>query len=257
MNLHSAAAARPLSTYSADGRIGLIVPPTNTVNEAEWSQLLPAGVTAHSHRMKLHADAATPEGAAGLRKDLALAIDMLLPMRPDVVAYACTAGSMSSPSDALPDELTGAYGVPVVTTANSIVRALNALGAGRVSIVTPYHDAKNEEEVAFLADHGVETLAISGLGIGKNGPSEFPLIAQVATGRVTEMVRDTFVTGSDAILLTCTDFPTLPLIDALEAEFGVPVISSNTATLWGCVRHLPRSGGLAVGGRLLREVPGA
>lgn len=249
------AAARPRSSYAWDGRLGLIVPPTNTVNEAEWARLLPEGVTAHSQRMRLHPHPGTPEGARELREDLVAAIDMLLPMRPDVIAYACTAGSMSTPSDALPREMTDRCGVPVITTADSIVAALHALDATRISIVTPYDDGRNAEEVGFLAAHGIETLAIAGLGLGRNGPADFPLIAQTTLDRVRALVAETWVAGSEALLLTCTDFPTLPLIDALEEELGVPVLSSNTATLWAALAHTDLAGGLTAGGRLLRGRP--
>src|SRR5690606_32966375 len=37
--------------YGWRARLGLIVPPTNTVNEAEWRIMAPEGVTIHSARM--------------------------------------------------------------------------------------------------------------------------------------------------------------------------------------------------------------
>ncbi|WP_406871175.1 aspartate/glutamate racemase family protein (plasmid) [Thioclava sp. 'Guangxiensis'] len=248
--------ARPLSTYSTEGRIGLIVPPTNTVNEAEWARLMPEGVTSHSFRMKLHPDAGAPDRAAELEKDLLASIDMLLPMKPDVVAYACTAGSMVTPSSDLPQKISETCGTQVVTTADSIVQALRALGAAKVTAVTPYDDLRNAHEVSFLRDHGIETLSISGFGLGKNGPSDFPKIAQLSTADILVRAREVIHAESEAIVLTCTDFPTLPLIEELETAFGIPVLSSNTATLWGCLRHTPWSGSIAGAGRLLRDMPG-
>ncbi|MEI4473817.1 maleate cis-trans isomerase family protein [Frigidibacter sp. MR17.24] len=244
---------RPLSTYSTRARIGLIVPPTNTVNEAEWARILPEGATAHSQRMALHTDTTSPAGRAALKDDLDATVAMLAPMKPDVVAYACTAGSMLVPSETLGAEMTARCGLPVVTTADSIVRALRALGAARISVVTPYARKTNAHEVEFLAAHGIEVLAIAGLGIGAGGASEFPLIAQTPIERIRALVADTFVPGSEALLITCTDFPSLPLIDTLEQDLGVPVISSNTATLWACLGHTPGGrAGIGIGGRLLR-----
>lgn len=228
--------SRPASSYSTRARLGLIVPPTNTVNEAEWARLLPAGATAHSHRMALHADTTSPAGQAALRADLAAAVAMLAPMRPDVVAYACTAGSMVSPSCRLGADMGALTGERVVTTADSIVEALRALGVTRVSVITPYTEAMNAHEVAFLADHGITVAAIAGLGLGANGPADFPRIAQVPLARIEALARETFVPGSEALLVTCTDFPSLPLIAPLEAALGVPVLSSNSATLWACLR---------------------
>jgi maleate isomerase/arylmalonate decarboxylase len=222
---------RHLSAYSDRAKIGLIVPPTNTVNEAEWGRMMPDGVTFHTVRMPLH-----PPGHGTtidtVAKDIAAKAGELTPAGVDVVAYACTAGSMVTPPDSLCEAASALAQVPVVTTAAAIVAALRSLGARRLSIATPYHDALNGHEVAFLEAAGFEVLAIAGLGIGANGPSDYPLIARTPLDRVKAHARSVFVPGSDALLITCTDFPTLPLIAPLERELGVPVVTSNQATLW-------------------------
>lgn len=229
--------ARHKSAYSWRAKIGLIVPPTNTVNEAEWSRAMPEGVTFHTVRMPVHLTHGTAEGRRALVADIAAKVRELAEARVDVVAYACTAGSMVNPRHSLPADVEAAAGVPLVTTAASIVDALEALGARRVSIATPYHDALNAHEREFLAQNGIETLAIAGLGLGANGPVDYPLIAQTPRERIEAHIRATFVKGSDACLVTCTDFPTLLIHRGLEAEMGVPVVTSNQATLWAALRR--------------------
>ena len=44
-------------------RIGVIVPPSNTVNETEFNRLKPDGVTFHFARSPLHADPAVDDFA--------------------------------------------------------------------------------------------------------------------------------------------------------------------------------------------------
>ena len=245
-----AAEPRHKSAYSWRAKLGLIVPPTNTVNEAEWSRVLPEGITHHTVRMPIHLDHTSEEGRRALVADVVAKVGELAQARVDVVAYACTAGSMINPRHALAREVEAATGVPLVTTAAAIVDALAALGARRVSIATPYHDALNAHERAFLAANGIETLAIAGLGLGANGPVDYPLIAQTPLDRIEAHVRSVFVRGSDACLITCTDFPTLTLHERLEAALGVPVVTSNQATLWAALRRagiadvVPRLGAL-------------
>ena len=236
---------RPSSSYSTRARLGLIVPPTNSVNEAEWQRLLPEGVTCHSHRMKLHS-----AGDPALMSDLLTAIALLGESRPDAVAYACTAGSMTTPSTQMPDAASEGSKHRVLTTSHALILALRALSASRISVATPYAQAINDHEVDFLAAHGIETLAIAGLGIGEGGPHEFVRIAQTPLPEVRAHALKTFAPGSDALLLACTDFPTLPLIEDLENELGVPVISSNTATLWAMLRTCGVQDMLPGGGRL-------
>ncbi len=222
---------RPASNYSTRARLGLIVPPTNSVNEAEWQRLMPEGVTFHSHRMKLH-----PAGDAALMPDLLTAIELLGQVRPDAIVYACTAGSMTTPSSQMADAASERSGHKVLTTSHALILALRALGASRISVATPYAETLNDHEVEFLAAHGIKTLAIAGLGIGAAGPYEYVRIAQTPLAEVRAHALATYDPDSDALLLACTDFPTLPLIADLEAELGVPVISSNTATLWAMLR---------------------
>jgi len=247
------AGQRHQSTYSYRAKLGLIVPPTNTVNEGEWMRLMPDGVTFHTHRMPLHPQASTPEGRAELLQDLDGVVGLLKQANVDVVAYACTAGSMMNPVNGLPDEISARSGVVAVTTSAAIVAALKALGACSLSVATPYHDALNAHEIHFLEENGFQVLKLVGLGIGAGGPSEYPQIARTPLDRVEETVRAAFVPGCDAILITCTDFPTLPLIARLEAEFGVPVVTSNQATLWASLRRAGLEDRLQGCGRLFLQ----
>lgn len=240
------------STYSYRGKLGLIVPPTNTVNEAEWARMLPEGVTFHTHRMPLHSDTSSEAGKKALLDDLQRVITLIAEAKVDTVAYACTAGSMINPADSLPRELSRRTGVATVTTSAAIVSALQAFGARRISVATPYAEALNEHETAFLEENGFAVDRLVGLGIGARGPSEYPLIAQTPIRKVAEHARDAFVSGGDALLITCTDFPTLPILTELEAEIGVPVVTSNQATLWAALRTAGLADRLDGAGSLLR-----
>ncbi len=242
---------RHRSAYSSRGKIGLIVPPTNTVNEAEWARLMPDGVTFHTVRMPIHDHVSSEADRRILIRDIAAKAAELTPAGVDVVAYACTAGSMISPPRSLPEAVSALAGVPIVTTASAIVEALRFLGAAKLSVATPYHDALNAHETAFLTAAGIEVRSIKGLGIGANGPADYPLIARTPIEAVLQHARSAFVHGSDALLISCTDFPTLPLIDPLERELGVPVVTSNQATLWEALRSIGLIEPIARGGVLL------
>lgn len=252
MTLHAlpTAGARHRSAYGWRAKLGVIVPPTNTVNEAEWSRLMPDGVTFHTARMVLH-DTATAEGEAALLADLGTAVGDLTPARIDVVAYACTAGSMTVPPVTLPNRIAAVAERPAVTTAAAIAEALSALGVRRVAVATPYDDRLNAHEAEFLTACGFTVTAIRGLGHGAGGRHEYLRIAETALDAVEAHARSVFAEApADALLLSCTDFPTLPLIEPLEAALGVPVVSSNTATLWRALRLAGIQDTLPGGGRL-------
>lgn len=220
-------------TYGTRARLGLIVPPTNTVNESEWRLAVPQNVSFHSHRMAIHTDIQSEAGRAALDADLDAAFSMVLPVRPDVIAYACTAGSMVVPVNGLPDALNQKHGVPTVTTSAAIVSALKALSVKRPVVVTPYTGSMNAHEAAFLQKNGFTVCGISGRGIG---PDSFTKIAQTPIRSVMEQVLQTLSDDCDSIAILCTDFPSLSLILDLEKKTGLPVVTSNQATLWACLR---------------------
>jgi maleate isomerase/arylmalonate decarboxylase len=224
------------TSYGTRAKLGLIVPPTNTVNEAEWHTMLPEGVTFHVTRMPLHADTTSDAGKKALFTDIEKSTSDLAQAGLSVIAYGCTAGSMVQPLDQLTDFMSDVSGVPSVTTAASIVAALQALNLRKISIATPYHDALNEHEVAFLADNGVETLQIAGLGIGAGGPEEYIQIARTPAEQIKQHVLSVDHQDAEAVLISCTDFPTLNLITELEQVLGKPVITSNQATFWATLR---------------------
>jgi maleate isomerase/arylmalonate decarboxylase len=245
-----AAAPVDYRPYGWRGRLGLVVPTTNTVNEVEWARMAPEGVTVHSARTRLHA-ATDPL----LLEDLGAAVDSLAPAAPDVIAYGCTAGSLTDDLGALTGFIERRCGIPAVATGPAIVHALQALGAERIALATPYHEALTLHERDFLTRHGIETLSMRCLGYGTNGPQEFARIAQVPPEAVYRFARAADHKAAQALVLSCTDLPTCPIVSALERELGKPVVTSNHATLWAALRRAGCNTPLDGNGRLL-AIPG-
>jgi maleate cis-trans isomerase len=222
--------------YGWRAKIGVIVPPTNTVNEAEWNNVKPEGVTVHTARMALHDDTTSEAGKAALHRDLSDAVRSLAPAGVAAIAYGCTAGSMISPRHALGQRMSDETGLPCVTTAAAIVDALEAMNISRVSVATPYDKRLNDHEVDFLTEQGIEVQAIEGLGLGANGPSDYPQIHRVPSDRIVELAKSVDRTEAQALLISCTDLPTFNIIEQLESQLGKPVITSNQVTLWAVMR---------------------
>jgi maleate isomerase/arylmalonate decarboxylase len=237
--------------YGWRAKLGLIVPPTNTVNEAEWARMAPEGVTVHVARMPLHTDTESEAGRRRLREDIRASVTELAKAAPDVIAYACTAGSMVMPLDALTGFMEQVSGVPAVATAPALVLACRALGLQRIALATPYHDALNEHEVHFLGAAGIEAVSVRGLGIGAGGPAEYVRIARVPKNEVYAHCRDADTPSAQGMLISCTDFAALEAIPRLEAELGKPAVSSNLATLWAALRRAGIEDRIAGFGRLL------
>lgn len=220
-------------------RIGVIVPPSNTTNEIEFNRMKPDGVSVHFTRTALHQNPAADDFRAMLA-DVAEASADLAACKVDVVAYGCTSGSMACPADRLIGTIRRAAPVPAISTAGAIVDALRALGVRRIGMATPYSEETNAHEKAFLERNGFEVLAMAGLGLNSS-LERIQKISRVAPKDVLAHARNIDRPDAEAILICCTDFATIDIIETLERELAKPVVSSNTATFWSALR----AGGLA------------
>ncbi|MGA2940790.1 MAG: hypothetical protein ABSE50_02055, partial [Xanthobacteraceae bacterium] len=75
-------------------------------------------------------------------------------------------------------------------------------------------------------------------------------------GRVPPQVLHRLAVAADrpeaqAIFVSCTQFPTLAMIQPLEALLGKPVVASNQATFWRCLELIGCTEPIAGFGALL------
>jgi maleate cis-trans isomerase len=94
-------------------------------------------------------------------------------------------------------ELTQQIGKPVVTTARSMVLALQAQGAQRIGLVTPYHDEVNDQLKRFLADGGIDVIAFDSL----RAPN-VEALGRITSTEVADMARQVMTDACDALLST-------------------------------------------------------
>ena len=208
--------------------VGLMVPINNTTMERELLAWLPAGSTCATQRI--------PRGKGLLTKEtlpeyMAQALTLAQAFddpHVDVVAYGCTAaGFISGPAgDAtLQNKLAGITGKNVVTTARSMVLALQEIGATQIALVTPYLDTVNTQLKAFLADGGIEVKRFNSFyaqNTDELGRIEAPQVAQLA--------RETMRDDCDALFIGCSQLPTCEILGDLQREFGKPALSSIQVT---------------------------
>ncbi|AGB38213.1 maleate cis-trans isomerase family protein [Natronococcus occultus] len=217
-------------------RLGLIVPSSNTTAEPEFRRFGPDGATVHAARMPL--ESVTVDELDAMSDDAVRAAELLAHADVNAVAYACTTGSLiHGPGfDAeLEADLEAAAGVPAVATARSVVRALEALSADRIAVATPYTDVLDEKERSFLEAAGFEVATIDGRGIAAN--TEIGALEPAdARRQVLALDADGVLEDVDAVFLSCTNYRSLAAVPELEAELGVPVVTSNGATLWDVCR---------------------
>ncbi|AFZ73468.1 maleate cis-trans isomerase family protein [Natronobacterium gregoryi] len=223
-----------MSTRGAPtGQLGLIVPSSNTTAEPEFRAALSDSVTVHGARMSL--ESVTVDALDAMSNDVTRAAELLGHADVDAVAYACTTGSLLHGPGfdaALEAEIGTAADAPAVATARSVVRALEALDVDRIAVQTPYTADLDEKEREFLEESGIEVTSIDGRGIEANVE-----IGALTPEDATEQAREGVDAADvDAVFVSCTNYRSLAAVEELENDLGVPVVTSNGATLWDVAR---------------------
>lgn len=211
-------------------QLGLIVPSSNTTAESEFGVMTPLDSTVHAARMPL--EDVTADQLDEMADGAERAAELLSHADIDGVAYACTTGSLlhGTGFDAeLELRLSELTGVPAVATALSVTRALAALNVEKLAVVTPYASKLDELEREYLAESGFDVVSMDGRGLVDNTE-----IGTLTASDAEQHVRSSLSDGPDVdgVFISCTNYRSLSALASLEEHLGVPVISSNAATMW-------------------------
>lgn len=124
-----------------------------------------------------------------------------------------------------------ASGLGVTTGAQAARAALDACGARKIGIITPYQAVGDQQVVEFFTDMGYEVHAIHGLRC-----EDATVIAEVAPETIKDAFRRVDAPDVDALLQAGTNLPAAIAAAEMEMELGKPVVAINTATVWHAYR---------------------
>jgi maleate isomerase len=219
-------------------RLGFMVPPGNPTIEPEMIALAPQGVSVHFHRMD--SGGGVPgaldnqdQRTRAMIDSLDAGVKLLAAVKPDIITIAHTATSYYLGREreaALLARLGAASGVPVVTAFGAVATALERLGVRRIAYGAPYSAETTARGRAHLEEHGFTVVR------GENLAGVTNIYDETAE-RAYRLARAVDSESAEAVFLTGTGMPTLPVLDMLEADLGKPVISSASAMMWHALRR--------------------
>ncbi|AIG01958.1 maleate cis-trans isomerase [Pseudomonas fluorescens] len=234
-------------TTSRYYRIGQIVPSSNTTMETEIPAILrarellePERFTFHSSRMRMKQ--VTRDELAAMDADSDRCALELSDAHVDVLGYACLVAIMSmghgyhrlSEQRLYQRTLENGCPVPVVTSAGALVTGLQAIGAKKVAILTPYMKPLTKLVIDYIESEGIEVVDSISLEIADNLE-----VGRQDPRAPIEITRKLNTNGVDAIVASaCVQMPSLPSIQPIEDRTGLPVISSSVATTYQMLKRL-------------------
>ena len=224
--------------YGWKGRIGLLIPHRNTTIEPEFQKICPDGVSVHVARMILKE--VSPEALMEMEEEIYKAAAIIEVVNPDLIVLGCTSGSFIKGlgyDKTITDKITSITKIPAITTSTAVIDALRTLNITKVAIATPFTDEVNKKEREFIEAHGIPVTKIKGLGYSK-AITSYPLATKPTSGIgllhpdiAYRLALDVNTPDADGIFISCANFRTIEIIEALETNTGKPVLTSVQSTM--------------------------
>ncbi len=227
--------------------VGLIIPSGNRLTEPQFNRYMPAEVGVHVARLRMTGKFRKPFDE--LKKYLAEAAEALSDTKPSLIVFHCTANAMENGlahEAAIVETIEKASGCPTISTAQAITRAFDRVGIKKLVLVSPYVKATNEQEIKYLSEAGYTVLHERGLGL------ESDAYASVTPEEWKKVVKENARADADGYFLSCTNTRMIEAIEDLENDLGKPVVNSNQATIWACLKKLGLKSSVPGLGRLFQ-----
>ena len=219
--------------YGTRAKLGMLLPSGNQAAEPQFHAMLPAGVSLHTTRLKL--TGSSEKDLLAMTERVEEAAELAADAGVDLLVFHCTAVSTFSVAleQAIKQRVAKASGKPVTATSEAIVAALRAVGAKKIVMLSPYIEAINQREAVYFKAAGFEILDWSGLDC----PDANAMMA-VTPEKWREFTLAHRHADADAYLISCTTVRSADVAEELEAALGRPVLTSNTAAVWHCLRTM-------------------
>ncbi|MEZ0241558.1 MAG: hypothetical protein ACAH65_12250 [Chloroflexota bacterium] len=140
---------------------------------------------------------------------------------------------------------------PFVTSLGAELEAIRALGGSRILIASPYPVGQTEKRIALLAEESLAVAAHDSLDIERNRE-----IAEVSPNRVSDQAIELARANPDGdlVYLPCGSLPVVSMIERIEGETGLPVVTNVQAQIWACLVRAGYDRPIPGYGRLLASI---
>ncbi len=216
--------------YGWRGRIGMLIPTNNTVIEPEMARYAPEGVTFHATRMvSSRTGNASIDGLHNLVSCVDRGLEELSITGVNALLYGCLSTSFAVPGWGAEFRKKAAAwtNAPAITALEATCSAIQALGQSKIAVLCPYGPELQALAPAAFAAYGIELVSLNSLNV-----TGLQAVCNVPEQAVYEAAKQTKRTGAGLLCVLATDLPTAACVPVLEADLGLPVVSTNQAIAW-------------------------
>lgn len=231
-------------------RVGLVILATDHTTEPDFQRMVASDRIGVYVARVAYANPTTPENLRRMQPNLTAAAGLILPEEElDVLCYSCTSASVVIGDAEIERVLQEAKpGVPVVTPTRAAVAGLRALGARRISVLTPYTVETSRPMADYFARQGFAIDRFTCLGFEDDRE-----MARIQPGSLVDLAQQVTAPESDALFISCTAVRAAIAVPQIEAVLQRPVVSSNLATAWMSLRLCGETDARDGLGRLMKQ----
>ena len=164
----------------------------------------------------------------------------------DCVVYGCTSGTIAVGYNSIAQKVKAAKPMADVTTpSTAAIKALKKMKINKISIFTPYSKILNDEVLKYFKSEGFEVTSNSYFDIESDCD-----IGKVDQNYLYDVLSKIDLKGAEALFVSCTALPVLPIIDKLESKLNTIVLSSNQALIWDTLVKINKNNSVKGFGKL-------
>jgi maleate isomerase len=258
--------ATPPWQIAQRARIGVVIPSTNTGVEYDLRKFQLDGVSWHPSRFWIELPNWAEESQASgddqdqvferfldlIRDEIPLSIRNIMSANITHLMLGMSAETFWGGLDgniAFEKSIKDQIGDMTLTTGAEAVRtALEAFGAKRISVITPYPPVGDANVRRYFSDIGFEVIHVHGMNC-----LSATAIAETPQAQVAAAVRAVDGDNVDIIVQCGTNLSCADLFPALEVYLGKPLLPINVACVWHALRACGIKDAITGHGRLLEE----
>ena len=164
----------------------------------------------------------------------------------DCIVYGCTSGTIAAGYNSIEQKVKAAKPMADVTTpSTAAIKALKKMKINKISIFTPYSKILNDEVLKYFKSEGFEITSNSYFDIEADYD-----IGKVDQKYLYDVLSKIDLKGAEALFVSCTALPVLPIIDKLEKKLNTTVLSSNQALIWDTLVNIKKNNSVKGFGKL-------
>ncbi len=230
------------ASYGWRARIGFIQPSAGNPNHPhEFYLLAPEGVTISLMGLRSLEDPPeeflSQESLDRALRRLPAAARVLAAQPVDVIVQAgvphVTAQAYGI-EERLKADVAAVTAIPLVIDVRASIEALQTLGVTKALMVSPFTEGASEQVASYVGHDGIAIV-----GAHRVNPGAYGGLYTLSLESVYREVKTAYRrlgAGCDGVWLPGAAMPSVGILDVLEGDLGVPVVSSKQAMVWAALR---------------------